>query len=204
MHVYSEAEITWLRAQRPLLRLPELTAAFNARFGQDIAPHALRQACKRRGIYAQDDGRFRPEHVPHNKGNKGRMSSQVCADTWFKPGNRPHNTQPVGTVAWKGNSQRKPSPALYLYTKIAEPNQWRLSHHLLWEAAHGAIPAGHIVIFMDGDPANLQLDNLACISRQVAIRLNQMGFKDAPAAVKPSLLALAKLNSAIGAKRQST
>lgn len=36
-------------------------------------------------------------------------------------------------------------------------------HRYLWERAHGAIPEGHHVHHIDGDPLNNDLGNLACI-----------------------------------------
>lgn len=35
---------------------------------------------------------------------------------------------------------------------------------LIWEETHGLIPAGHKVIYLDGDRFNLAPENLACLS----------------------------------------
>ncbi len=48
----------------------------------------------------------------------------------------------------------------YIKVKIAEPNVWKFKHQLLWEEAHGPIPEGHIVYFIDGDRSNCRLANL--------------------------------------------
>ena len=54
----------------------------------------------------------------------------------------------------------------YIIIKVAEPNSWRLKHHLVWEAAHGEIPEGYRVWFVDDDNRNFHLDNLLLISPQ--------------------------------------
>jgi len=53
----------------------------------------------------------------------------------------------------------------YIWVKVAEPNVWRMKHHLIWEAAFGPIPKGYLVIFADRDKSNFKLDNLIMISR---------------------------------------
>ena len=76
---------------------------------------------------------------------------------------------------------------------------WRFLHHLVWEAAHGPLPAGHIVMFKDGDRQNCRLDNLACISKRGNMRRNTI--QRYPVALKKAIRAVAKLNKTIEEKQ---
>lgn len=39
-------------------------------------------------------------------------------------------------------------------------------HRLIWEQAHGSIPEGSYLVFLDGDKSNCQLENLRLVTRQ--------------------------------------
>lgn len=107
--------------------------------------------------------RFKPGHGTWNKGMKGLDIG--CLETRFKPGTRSGKAlqlyQPIGTerLSKEGYLQRKINDDLPIQAR------WRAVHLLLWEDAHGPVPAGHAVIFKDGNKQNITLDNLACISR---------------------------------------
>ena len=45
-------------------------------------------------------------------------------------------------------------------------------HLLVWEAAHGPIPAHHAIIFLDGDKKNITLGNLELVTRTELMRRN--------------------------------
>ncbi len=47
----------------------------------------------------------------------------------------------------------------------------RQLHRVIWEEAHGPIPAGHQVMFKDGNKRNFDLSNLECLpAREVSSR----------------------------------
>lgn len=111
--------------------------------------------------------RFKPGIVPANKGmrrpgwHSGRMR-----ETQFAPGNTPHTWLPVGSLRVVTDG--------YLSCKLNDlPGRsdvrWKPVHRIVWEAAHGTVPAGHVVVFKPGrrtvDPALITLDALECISR---------------------------------------
>ena len=64
------------------------------------------------------------------------------------------------------------------YTGAA--GRMRPLRHVVWERAHGAVPAGHCIVHLDGEPANCELDNLACVRRAVLARLNQSRWRELP------------------------
>ena len=132
-------------------------------------------ACRlRRGDKVGAAYRYLPGHVPANKGLRrpgwapGRM-----ADTQFKPGTSPHTTLPVGSYRLdkQGTLQRKIGTA-----KGSNSKRWRGVHELVWVAAHGPVPPGHICVFKPGLRTavldEITLDRVECISLAENMRRN--------------------------------
>lgn len=107
---------------------------------------------------------FPKGHIPANKGVKGYCHPSSVA-TLFKPGQRPRNHKPVGTI-------RICSKQGYLLIKMAEGKfQWKPLHRIIWDRMHGAMPAGHISTFVDRNKLNISITNLTTITqRDNAIR----------------------------------
>lgn len=133
--------------------------AFNA---SDFSGRMTKENRIRRGL----EHRFPKGHVPHNKGKRmpgwapGRM-----AETQFKKGQRTGRAnnlyQPIGTerVTKDGYLQRKINDDMPIHRR------WQFVHRIVWEEHNGPIPAGHNVIFKDGNYRNFDIDNLELISR---------------------------------------
>lgn len=118
--------------------------------------------------------RFKPGAAPVNKGLKhppgwspGRM-----AEGQFKPGSKPHTWVPVGSLRiTEGQLQRKcnddPGPSSVRWIPVTR---------LVWEAAHGPIPAGHAVVFRPGRATTVEAeitpDALECLSRAELMQRN--------------------------------
>jgi hypothetical protein len=88
----------------------------------------------------------------------------------FQPGHIPKNKgvlQPVGTERIDEG---------YAEVKIARPNVWKLKHHIIWEAAHGPVPKGHVIMFADGNKRNFDQDNLLLVSRKELATMNRFGL----------------------------
>jgi len=68
----------------------------------------------------------------------------------------------------------------YTIVKIAEHGPknslWESKHKLIWEKAHGPIPKGHIVVFLDGNKNNFALNNLAMLSKAEVVKMSQFGL----------------------------
>ncbi|WP_375191828.1 HNH endonuclease signature motif containing protein [Marinobacter sp.] len=116
---------------------------------------------------ATKPGCFKPGLKPWNKGkpfNPGGRS----AETRFKKGHNPHNWCPIGheRVSKDGILERKVTD-----TGVTKADFVPV-HVLVWEAEHGPVPEGHIVIFKDGDRRNFDPSNLECISRAENMRRN--------------------------------
>lgn len=112
-------------------------------------------------------GCFKAGMVPWNKGkpfDSGGRSHQ----TRFKPGNKPQTWHPVGheRVTNDGYRERKMTD-----TGVTRRDYVGL-HILLWREHHGDIPAGHAVVFSNGDKTDIRIDNLECITRRELMRRN--------------------------------
>ena len=136
-------------------------------FAKDIAARLGRKLpqvyCKAKAL-----GLSRPPEIavlcgkqmaaPPNKGKKLSPEQYArCAPTMFKKGNRPATQVPVGTEVVTTDG--------YVKVKVADPNKWRLKHHMIWEEHNGPIPKGYNIQFKDRNPLNVAIDNLYIISR---------------------------------------
>jgi hypothetical protein len=108
----------------------------------------------------------------------------------------PHTAQPVGSyrvVTHQSGAQhleRKTST-----TKGANHMRWTPVARLVWQAAHGPVPPGHIVVFKPGQKTlvlqDITLDRIECISRKENARRNH------PSSSNPELARLIQLKGAI-------
>ena len=179
---YTAAQLLWLSENRTLT-LSQLTAQFNQTFGTDYKVSRLNSLRKRHGWSSGRDGRFPKGHIPANKGR--RTPGKYLNATQFKIGAKPHNTMPVGTIVVRADG--------YKQTKIAEPNNWRLTHILEWEKVNGPIPKGYLIKFLDGDQLNTDPANMVLITRAEMLRLNHHRYNQMPDELKPAVMSLAKL-----------
>ena len=115
--------------------------------------------------------RFAKGQTPWNKGQHYDAGGR-SVDTRFKPGTRSHTWKPVGTyrINTDGYLDRK-------VTDDALPHKrWVAVHRLVWIAANGPIPRGHVVVFRPGrrttNVDEITPDALECISRKTLIERN--------------------------------
>lgn len=112
-------------------------------------------------------GRFLPGQQPWNKGIRYTAGGK-SAQTRFKKGNRPHTWHPIGHTRVTKDG--------YLQRKTADTGCTRRDyahiHHLVWRMHGGAVPAGHALVFRDGDRLNLDINNLELITRAELMRRN--------------------------------
>lgn len=132
-----------------------------------------------RGVRRSPDTEFKPGHVPANKGQK--MTPELyakCAPTMFKKGELQgaarHNYKPIGSmkITRDGQLVRKVTDDPELYPS----RRWVPVSRLVWEAANGPVPAGHIVRFKDGMHTTavneITIDRLECITKAENMRRN--------------------------------
>ena len=124
----------------------------------------------RRGDNVGAAYRFKPGHVPFNKGLKGWSAGGRSVTTRFKKGQSSprwkHITIGSTRVSKDGYLQKKMSETGY------PPRDWVGVHILLWQEAQWPIPPGHCVCFKDGNKRNIRLENLELVSRAENMRRN--------------------------------
>jgi hypothetical protein len=198
IRVVTKEQAAFIREQYRVYDHKTLTALVNERFGTSLTAKQIRSFVRRNGLKSGRTGHFSKGSEPWNKGKKGYMGPNR---TSFKKGNRPHNTRYLG--------HERVSKDGYVEVSVAETNKHtgfsrrhKLKHVHLWEQHHGPVPAGHDVAFKNGDRADIRLENLMLMSRTELLIANLHGYKDAPDEIKPSILALSKVEAAWGFRTQ--
>lgn len=180
---WKEEHKIWLAENRAqYIGGDEITTALNAHFGTNYTVSAVLGACKRFKIKTGRTGWDVNNLPPPRKGRRFSIPTE------FKKGTRPNNAKPVGAERIDIDGYRN--------KKIAEPNTWRHVHLLLWEETNGPVPKGSCVLIIDGDKQNITIENLCLVTRSELCRLNQMGFNDLPKELRPSMIALVKMECA--------
>lgn len=193
---YSAEDLAWIKACSDLPR-KELHALFVQVFGRsDVSLSNLASLCKRKGWQTGRTGQFvKGEKRADNPARKG-YAPAGCEKGWFRPGHRggraKDNHKPIGTerISKDGYRERKVND---------DPpfnRRWRAVHLIEWESRHGPLPAGHALKRLNGDKLNTDPSNWECLPRALLPRLNGRfgrGYDTAPAEVKPTLLAIARL-----------
>lgn len=208
---YSTAELAWIEANctRSIM---DLYAAFQARFARgDVSAQNLLALRKRKGWLTGRTGCFAPGHATHNKGvpcapGKGGHHPNSRAHQFRKgdrTGKAARNYKPIGHErVIDGYLERK------LHDGMPFKSRWRAVHLINWEAVNGPLPAGHALKCLDGNRLNTDASNWQLISRGVLSRLNggrfkrRMPFDQAPAELKPTLMAMATLEQRVKEARQ--
>lgn len=186
---YTPMQIRFLAYGYRLLRLQDLTLAFNIRFDTSRSESAIRSALCNRDLRSGRTGHFGKGAQSWNHGTKGMTRPNR---TSFQPGHQRTRTKQL--YAERVNRDG------YIEIKIPEtnpytgcPTRFKLKHQFVWESTHGPIPAGHVVSFRDGNRLNCAPDNLLLLNRQELLYLNQNGYSELHGELRQALIACARL-----------
>lgn len=192
---YTPEKLAWLRENYLLMSVKELAEAFNALFKTSHTIDAIKATLSRNNMTSGRTGRFEKGLLPWNTGTKGVMKPN-CGN--FRPGNEPSNRKPLGT-------ERICSKDGFILIKVAEtdphngfPTRYRHKHAWIWEQTHGPVPKGYVVAFRDGNKLHCEIENLMLVTRSELLCLNLHNYKTTPAELKPSVLALARVEAEAG------
>jgi len=118
-------------------------------------------------------GQFEAGQAPWNKGMKGL---QLSPATQWKKGCESNRKLPLGSITIRHRKREKHPRA---WVKIAEPNVWRERAKIVWTAAHGDIPAGHVIHHRDRNPLNDAIENLQAMTRADHAREHERDLREA-------------------------
>ncbi|MCY9097417.1 HNH endonuclease [Bacillus inaquosorum] len=192
-HRYSAEEKEFIKNNVKGRSNAELLKIFNEHFGLNLTKSQIAAFKKNHRLSSGLDGKFKPGHVPFNKGKKGLMCGGK--ETQFKKGQRALNYRPIGS--------ERVSVDGYIEIKVADPGKWRMKHLVLWEEANGPIPKGHCLLFLDGNKLNVSLDNLQLITRSQLVRMNQNGLISTDADLTKTGVIVAEILSKIGERKRN-
>lgn len=192
--IYSPEEAQFLKDNHVGRGRAELAAMFAAEFGREITLKQVKSFVGNRKLISGLSGHFPKGQTPWNLGKKGYMGANA---TSFKAGNLPHNHRPL----W---SERVGKDG-YIEMSVPERNphtgfetRFKYKHVWIWEQANGKKPRGTAVIFKDGNIRNFDLDNLLLVTRAELLTMNLHDYKNQPEELKPSVLALARVEAKAG------
>lgn len=157
----------------------ELTDMFNQHFGLNLRKSQIISFKKNNKLKSGLTSWFKPGHTPYNK---GKLMRRV----------------PIGAEAIDSKG--------YVKVKIAEGKgrkNWQYKHVLLWEAANGPIPPGHVLLFGDGNKQNVCLENLLLVTKRQRIRMNQLGLIQNNIDLTKTGLLIADIRNKIGERKRN-
>ena len=181
MHIYSQEEKEFIKEIAYGHSWREIRDMFNEKFGLSVSEYSIKGMLTRNKIRTGNTGKFPKGHIPHNKGTH----IGGYEPTQFKKGHIPQNHKNVGTEILRADG--------YVWIKVAEPNKWRQKHVVIWEEANGKVKEGNVVIFLDGNRGNISLDNLAEVSRKVALQINRLMIKKTDKELTKQMINVAKI-----------
>ena len=188
---YRKEHLDWLKENYPSMSRREIAESFNREFNLSRSYNSVIACLKNHKIKSGRTGSFKKGQTAWNLGLKGYMGRNI---TSFKKGRVPHNQRPLWSERIDSDGYVKLSiPAKNRNTGFA--TRYKNKHVWIWEQENGPVPTGHVVIFKDGDNRNFEKDNLVLVTRRELLSLNQHGYKQHPEELKPSVLALAKLEA---------
>lgn len=192
--LFTPEQDCFIRENYTKLSVAELTRGLNRRFDLVKTIFQVRTYIHNHGIISGRTGCFEKGITPWNKGARGYMGPNR---TSFKKGQSPNNYKPLGFERVTRDG--------YIEIKVAErnpytgfPERFRVKHAYIWEQNHGPVPKGHIVIFQDGDKRNFSPGNLLLVHRNELLLLNLHKYWEKPIEVRPSIMALIKLEAKAG------
>ena len=192
--LFTGDEAGFLKENYKRFSLKHLVAEFNNLFPEKTEGQ-IRSFTRNHGVKSGRTGHFEKGQESWNLGKKGYMGANL---TSFKKGNAPANKKPL----W---SERVDSKDGFILMKVPErdphtgfPTRYKHKHVWIWEQANGPVPGGHAVVFRDSDKLNCQLENLMLLTRAELLVLNLHGYREFPGELKPSVLALARVEAKAG------
>jgi hypothetical protein len=189
-HKFTPEEIQFLKDNTPGRSRAEITELFNRRFGRSMTASQMRGLLGYYKICAGTHHKYTPEEMQFLRDNLpcgsfdetvelfnqrfgGSMTKRKIIHLGHRYGIRcaadKQSAKIIGVETKKGEYKRVKTDN----TRGAYLKNWKKKHYLIWEAANGPVPEGHIVIFADRNKSNFDLDNLLLASRKELVVMNR-------------------------------
>lgn len=187
-HKWTPDQIAYIAEAYRHVEVEDVAELVNAEFGLSLTLNQVRAALTNRRIRSGRTGHFQKGGRDLRCYDGPRKANRTSFKKGEMRGAAKHNYVPIGTLRFSADG--------YMERKLTDdPNlvparRWVGEHRLIWEAARGPIPVGYVVVFLDGNPLNLELKNLRCVPRGVLAILNKRGLNETTGeARKAALLA---------------
>lgn len=210
----TEDQVQRVREAFPNMRTADLAAELGRGYST-VADLAHRLGLKKSPAFLQSlSARFKPGHqpaehtqfkpglVPWNKGTKGQCGHHQNSQAHHfgrgvLSGRAAQLAMPLG--AYRVNSDGVLEQKIGT-TPGAPHLRWKPAHRLVWERAHGPVPAGFFVVFKPGcrttDLAAVTTDKLEVVNRAENMRRNSIHTR-VPEELKPVVRLRAVLSRVI-------
>jgi hypothetical protein len=165
MGIFTVKMTRWLSKNVPGKTYNEITLLFNNRFNAEFTPSQIKERCINFGIKTGYKG-----HRKEHKVGTERIIDKKSGVTYIKTSNKP--TKGCGKIGLTGT--------------------WRQKHSVIWEAANGKIPKGHIIIFADRNKTNFDIENLLPVSKREFFYMARYGLLTGSAELTRTNHAIAK------------
>ena len=156
--LWTDKEIQYLRDHAETMLIKDMAKHLNRSRG------SVHGAMQRFGITTGRTGCFEPGQKPWNTGMKGMEVAEGCKKGWFKKGHKPENTLYNGAVTIRHDHPARGGHK-YMWIRI-ENALWVPYHKYLWERKNGPVPAGHVLMFINGNTLDCRLSNIRLITMQ--------------------------------------
>jgi len=186
--IMNKEQFLWVRVNYPDMPVRVLTEAFNVEFDKQLTVDQLKTFVHNHGINSGRTGCFvKGQARPPGSGMKpGETNS-----TSFRKGSVPPNLKPLWDERFSSGELLMKVPQRNPYT--GAPTRYLSKKVWVWTHENGPVPQGHVLLSVDGDNCNCDIENIECITLPLHFRLNMHHYKDAPAELKPSIMAMARL-----------
>lgn len=199
MHRWTDEQIAFIADAYRRMDMRSVQVAVNDRFGLSLSFSQVRAAIKNRRLKSGRDGRF-VKGQPKVPGSGAKAANR----TSFKKGrsaNQARNYLPIGStrLSKDGYIERKVTDD----PSLVPARRWIGEHRLIWEAQNGPVPDGHVVVFLDGDPTNLAIENLRCVPRGVLAVMNKRGLSKSTGQARKAAILASELDQAAKNRRSA-
>lgn len=197
--LFTREQADFIQEHYATLSRHHLTTAVNAQFGTNYTVGQVTGFVKNHGVSSGRTGHFIPGIKSWNSGTKGLVKPNAGS---FHPGSVPANVLEMGKerITRDGYIEVK-VPQRNPYT--GAPTWWRFKHRLIWEAANGQVPEGHVVVFLDGNKLNCNLENLRCVPRGVLQWMNKTGMNETAGEARKAAILTAEIITKANQRQRS-